>query len=239
MDSIICRNVTKTFLSPPLTVLKSISINIKKGSFVSVMGRSGSGKSTLLYAISGLDDITSGQVILEGEDIHAMGASAQNRFHNLKTGFVFQHHYLLPELTAIENILQPAVKAKQEKKRTEYAVFLMETFGIKHRMKNIPAKMSGGEMQRTAIARALIMDPLILFADEPTGNLDSENSEIVLDIFSRINKEKNTTILMVTHDAEYAKLGDREIVMVDGVISHDIQKKKTTHPHHLHQPQHT
>jgi ABC-type lipoprotein export system ATPase subunit len=97
--------------------------------------------------------------------------------------------------------------------------------------------MSGGEMQRTAIARALIMDPLILFADEPTGNLDSENSEIVLDIFSRINKERNTTILMVTHDAEYAKLGDREIVMVDGVISHDIQRKKNAHSHITHKPQ--
>ncbi len=225
MYAVICKNVTRTFPSPPVTVLHSVSLRIKAGSFVSVTGRSGSGKSTLLYSVSGLDEITSGQVLLLGEDIHAMKPKDQSRFLNRKTGFVFQHHYLLPELTAIENILQPAVKSREEKKRKDYAVYLMETFGIIHRMNNTPSKMSGGEMQRTAIARALIMEPDILFADEPTGNLDSENSEIVMRIFREINLKNRTTIMMVTHDPDFASMADREIVMSDGKISREVQSQ--------------
>ncbi len=227
MSAIIqCRDLVKSFEDPPLTILKSISFDVEKKEFLSITGRSGSGKSTLLYVTSGLDNITSGEVIINGKNIHTLDSREVHRMRNITMGFVFQFHYLLPEITALDNILMPARKTGQEKPRREYALFLMKEFNILHCKDKLPAKMSGGELQRTAIARSLIMEPEILFADEPTGNLDSENGDKIMQIFRNVNRELGTTIIMVTHEADYAKKADRIIHLVDGTIASDRRKKK-------------
>lgn len=227
MSAIIeCRNLVKSFDDPPITILKSISFDVPRGEFLSITGRSGSGKSTLLYTISGLDNITSGEVIIAGKNIHRLESRDVHRMRNIMMGFVFQFHYLLPEITALENILMPARKTDRERERRKYALFLMKEFNILHCRDKLPAKMSGGELQRTAIARSLIMEPEILFADEPTGNLDSENGDKIMEIFRKVNKELGTTIIMVTHETDYAHKADRVIHLVDGTIARDRRKKK-------------
>lgn len=227
MSAIIqCRDIVKSFDDPPLTILKSISFEVEKGEFLSITGRSGSGKSTLLYVTSGLDDITSGEVTIGGKNIHKLDSREIHRMRNITMGFVFQFHYLLPEITALENILMPARKTAREKSRRDYALFLMKEFNIFNCKDKLPAKMSGGELQRTAIARSLIMEPEILFADEPTGNLDSENGNKIMEIFRKVNKELGTTVIMVTHETDYAKKADRVIHLVDGSIASDRRKKK-------------
>lgn len=226
MNIIECREIVKSFGEPPLVILKSLNFTVEQGEFVGITGRSGSGKSTLLYVMSGLDDLTSGQVLLSGRNITDFSAGEMHRFRNLNMGFVFQFHYLLPELTALENVLMPARKYKLEQKKYKYAISLMESFEVIHCRDKIPSKMSGGEMQRTAVARALVMQPDILFADEPTGNLDLENGEKVMNIFRRINKELGTTIIMVTHEPDYAAMASRQIHLVDGRIDIDSKKKR-------------
>ncbi len=227
MSAIIrCKDVVKSFEDPPLTILKSISFEVEKGEFLSITGRSGSGKSTLLYVASGLDGITSGEVIISGKNIHTLNSREIHQMRNITMGFVFQFHYLLPEITALENILMPARKTARERARRDYALFLMKEFNILHCKDKLPAKMSGGELQRTAIARSLIMEPEILFADEPTGNLDSENGDKIMQIFRKVNRELSTTIIMVTHEADYAKKADRVIHLVDGAVASDRRKKK-------------
>ena len=221
MNAIECRSIIKSFGEPPLVILKSLDFSIKKGEFAGITGRSGSGKSTLLYVMSGLDDLTSGEILLSGKDITEFTEVEMHTFRNLNMGFVFQFHYLLPELTALENILMPARKYRQEQKKREYALSLMESFEVIHCRNKVPSKMSGGEMQRTAVARALVMQPDILFADEPTGNLDSENGEKVMNIFHKINREQGTTIIMVTHEPDYAAMASRQIHLVDGTIDYD------------------
>ncbi len=221
MAIIKCENIVKSFGHPPIRILKSLTFDIEKGEFLAVTGRSGSGKSTLLYVISGLDDLTSGQISISGENIHELGNKELHNFRNNRMGFVFQFHYMLPELTALENILMPARKFGHEKEKKEYALHLMEHFKVIECKKKLPSQMSGGEMQRTSLARALIMNPEILFADEPTGNLDSENGGKVMEIFKQINKEMGTTIMMVTHEEDYAKLASRRIHLIDGIISED------------------
>ncbi len=221
MNAIECRSIVKSFGEPPLVILKSLDFSIKKGEFAGITGRSGSGKSTLLYVMSGLDDLTSGEILLSGKDITEFTEVEMHTFRNLNMGFVFQFHYLLPELTALENILMPARKYRQEQKKRDYALSLMESFEVIHCRNKIPSKMSGGEMQRTAVARALVMQPDILFADEPTGNLDSENGEKVMNIFHKINREQGTTIIMVTHEPDYAAMASRQIHLVDGTIDYD------------------
>ena len=221
MNAVECRDVVKSFGEPPLVVLKSLNFSIEKGEFTGITGRSGSGKSTLLYVMSGLDDLSSGSILLAGRDITEFSDREMHVFRNRNMGFVFQFHYLLPELTALENILMPARKFKLEKKKRDYALSLMESFEVIHCRDKIPSKMSGGEMQRTAVARALVMQPDILFADEPTGNLDSENGEKVMEIFRKINRELGTTVIMVTHEADYAAMASRQIRLVDGAIDYD------------------
>ena len=221
MNAIECRSIVKSFGEPPLVILKSLDFSIKKGEFAGITGRSGSGKSTLLYVMSGLDDLTSGEILLSGKDITEFTEVEMHTFRNLNMGFVFQFHYLLPELTALENILMPARKYRQEQKKRDYALSLMESFEVIHCRNKIPSKMSGCEMQRTAVARALVMQPDILFADEPTGNLDSENGEKVMNIFHKINREQGTTIIMVTHEPDYAAMASRQIHLVDGTIDYD------------------
>jgi lipoprotein-releasing system ATP-binding protein len=214
-----CHNIVKEFGYPPQRILKDISFNINSGEFVSISGRSGSGKSTLLYIISSLDFASTGKVILDGKNVSTMSVDEIHEFRNLHIGFIFQFHYLLSELTALENILLPPRNIGQEKEYLDSAHRLLKRMNIEHIMNKYPAQMSGGEQQRVAIARALIMNPKYIFADEPTGNLDSHNGKIVMDVLKEINKEKGTTICLVTHDEQYAAMAEREIYLVDGVVS--------------------
>lgn len=216
-----CISLCRSFGNPPIEILKSISFKIPKGQFVSVTGRSGSGKSTLLYALSGLDRITSGQVLFSGENIHEMPEKKLNQFRNFKMGFVFQFHYLLPEISVLENVLMPARKTNLHKAKEKDALKILEEFSLSHCINKTPGQISGGESQRVSIARALIMQPEYIFADEPTGNLDSANGEKVLELFQKVNREYKTTIVMVTHDAGYAKLAQRTICVSDGYLESD------------------
>lgn len=212
-------DIKKSFGEPPTEVLKGISLTIAQGELVSFVGRSGCGKSTLLYIMSTLDGPTSGSVLIDGENVTTLTSVALHNFRNLHMGFVFQFHHLLPELTAIENVLMPAMKAKRTDERRTYAISLMEEFGLKDRLNHLPSQLSGGEQQRVAIARALVMEPRYLFADEPTGNLDSVNGNAVMNLFKRVNQEKNMSVIYVTHDAEFSKMASRRIEMSDGLVT--------------------
>jgi len=215
---IILKNVNKAFGTPSNLILKNISFELKDGEFVSLTGKSGSGKSTLLYLISTLDNPTSGLVELQGKDIAQMDSRTLHRFRNENMGFIFQYHYLLPEFTALENILMPTIKLGLADKKRSFAMELLERFDLKDRMQNLPSQLSGGETQRVAIARALIMNPQYIFADEPTGSLDSINAKIVMDILAEINKKSGCTIIYVTHDSDFAALAQKQILLVDGEI---------------------
>lgn len=209
-------NITKSFGTPPTNVLKGISLNIEDGEFVSLIGRSGSGKSTLLYILSSLDQPSSGQVTVDGHILNNMDEHSIHAFRNKTIGFVFQFHYLLPELTALENILMPAMKSGIHKEKEAYAMALLKEFGLADKYSRFPSQLSGGETQRISIARALVMEPKYIFADEPTGNLDTANGELVLNALERINKERQATIVMVTHDQGFAARAKRQIHLVDG-----------------------
>lgn len=213
------KNVTKIFPNSTIEVLKNIDFKINDGEFVSLVGRSGSGKSTLLYIISTLDQPTKGNVYYDGVDVTTMAKEDIYQLRNKNIGFVFQFHYLLPELSALENILLPARKAKEYDQRKKLALQLLEEVGLKGKEQRYPSELSGGEQQRLAIARSLIMEPAYLFADEPTGNLDSINGNIIIDLFRKINQEKGTTIIYVTHDREFAALARRQISLTDGTLN--------------------
>ncbi|BDA80943.1 lipoprotein-releasing system ATP-binding protein LolD (plasmid) [Leptospira kobayashii] len=217
-DGIIAENIIKSFGTPPQQILKNISIEIELGEFVALVGKSGSGKSTLLYILSGLDNPTYGKNFLGGYDLTSIDDASIHRLRNQAIGFVFQFHYLLPELSALENITMPARKRNLHKQAEEYALHLMEEFSLSHCKDKFPSQMSGGEQQRVAIARALIQKPKFLFADEPTGNLDTSNGDKVIDIFRKINKEEGTTIMFVTHDMDYAKAAKKRVHLQDGEI---------------------
>lgn len=217
--SLVLKNVTKSFGNPPVDVIRNLSFEIQKGEFVSLTGKSGSGKSTLLYLMSSLDFPSSGIIEINGLNISAMKEKELHRFRNRHMGFIFQFHYLLPEFTALENVLMPARKAGEHWKRRKYAEELFEKFDLKDKMNELPGRLSGGQQQRVAIARSLIMDPDYIFADEPTGALDSLNGKIVMEIFKKVNQEKKTTIILVTHDNEFANSAQRQIRLVDGEIA--------------------
>ena len=206
---------------PPTRVLTDINLKINDKEFVSLTGRSGAGKSTLLYVLSSLDDPTEGKVSIDEHDIAHMTSKELHQFRNTKLGFVFQFHYLLAELTVIENVLVPSFKLHQEKSRRERAEDLIGKFGLKEKMNRYPRQLSGGEMQRVAIARALIMQPQYLFADEPTGALDTTSAESVMDILRECNEKEGTTVILVTHDPDYAKMTKRQIRLADGRIIDD------------------
>jgi len=216
--AIVARNVGKEIGSPPTRVLTDISLTIEEGEFVALTGRSGSGKSTLLYLLSSLDSPTDGQVEIRGQDLQQMSEEALHLFRNQHMGFVFQFHYLIAELTAIENVLMPTVKQNQKEKRRPYAEALLVKFGLQDKMQRLPRQLSGGEQQRVAIARALIMEPQSIFADEPTGSLDTANGDTVMKILREINRDKKTTIVLVTHEPDFAKQAGRQIVLKDGRI---------------------
>jgi len=219
--SIVMNDIRKSFGQMKTEILKGISEEIKTGEMVSITGRSGSGKSTLLYIISTLDKPTTGAVTIDGVDIASLNSKELHRFRNEKMGFVFQFHHLLPELTALENVLMPAIKHGLTAEFKQRASDLLKEFGLGHRLNNRPSELSGGEQQRVAIARSLIMRPRYLFADEPTGNLDSINGQAVMNFFKRINETENTTVIYVTHDIEFSKMSHRQVVLVDGRIGSD------------------
>lgn len=215
------QQVSKSFGVPPTKVLKEISLDVHRGEFVSLVGRSGSGKSTLMYIVSSLDRPSEGSVLLNGKDVAKMKQEELHDFRNQKIGFVFQFHYLLPELTALENVLMPARKFGLQESRRSYALELLKEFSLAGKEERYPSQLSGGEQQRVAIARALVMEPEFLFADEPTGNLDSENGNTVIKLLQRINREKQTTIVMVTHDPEFARQASRVVQLADGKVIAD------------------
>lgn len=228
MISLSVKNICKDLGSPPQKILSGISFDIERGQFVALKGRSGSGKSTLLYILSTLDDPTSGRLCLDGADVDKMDAEELHRFRNEKIGFVFQYHYLLPELSALENVLMPARKRRVEKAKEAYARELLDMFDLAGKHNSRPGQLSGGQNQRVAIARALIMQPSFLFADEPTGSLDSINSERVFNSLERVNRNFGTTIVMVTHDDEFSKKAQRIIELKDGCVVDDSEIERQT-----------
>lgn len=200
-------------------VLKGVDIEVQKGEIVSIVGPSGSGKSTLLHILGTLDKTDLGEVAINGTSIGLLGSKKLAAFRNKHIGFVFQFHHLLPEFTALENVCIPGWLAGRKKKEVENkARELMEILGLSERLDNKPNQMSGGEQQRVAVARALINNPDIVFADEPTGNLDSANAKELHELFFDLRKKFNQTFLIVTHNEELAKLSDRILYMKDGRI---------------------
>jgi len=199
-------------------ILKGIDLEIYEGEFVSIVGASGSGKSSLLYILGLLDKPTEGEVFFEGEKIDYSNDKRLSYLRNSKLGFVFQFHYLVQELSLLDNVILPAIKKGVPiKEARERAMALLERLGLKGKENRKPYEISGGEMQRTAIARALINQPKVLLADEPTGNLDSTNTQRVMDIFKEINKSQ-TTIVMVTHEIDLARQTKRIVELRDGSV---------------------
>ncbi|HCL84882.1 MAG TPA: ATP-binding protein [Chitinophagaceae bacterium] len=215
------RHISKKFYDPSeFTVLSDISFSINKGEFVSVVGKSGCGKSTLLYILSTMDTDYEGELVIDQESMADKKEKELAKIRNDKIGFVFQFHYLLNEFTVLRNIMLPALKQDRfsEKEIEEKARQKLEMLDMGKLANKKPNKLSGGEKQRVAIARALINEPHIIMGDEPTGNLDKKNSEIVFDIFQRLSTEFNKTLLIVTHDNSFASRTNRLIEMEDGRI---------------------
>lgn len=215
------KNIDKFFgKTKSFHVLTDISMGIKKGEFTSVMGKSGSGKSTLLYILSTMDTDYTGELYLENELVTGKSQRELSHIRNQKIGFIFQFHYLLPEFTVLENVMLPAKKLglKPTTEIKEEAMELLEKLNIKHLAPQKASKISGGEKQRVAVARALINEPLLLIGDEPTGNLDSSNSENLFHILKTLKEERGLSLLMVTHDEDLAKRTDRIIYLEDGRI---------------------
>lgn len=204
-------------------VLRGLSFQIKKGEFISIIGPSGSGKSTLLNILGALDSPTNGKVMIKGEEIGSLSDSKQANFRNRNMGFVFQFHHLLPEFTALENVLIPSwimnnKQSKEGESNLQRARQLLSLVGLSVFEDKIITKLSGGQKQRVAIARSLMNKPGIVYADEPTGNLDSETTDKIYELLRDINKELNTTFILVTHDRYLAARADRTIEIVDGKI---------------------
>lgn len=209
--------INKSFGS--LQVLKNVDLTISKGEIVSIVGPSGAGKTTLLQIMGTLDKPDSGKVIFEGNDVTKYNDKKLSDFRNKNIGFVFQFHQLLPEFTALENTMIPALIAKKSKdEATQAANDILELMGLTNRRFHKPAELSGGEQQRVAVARALINNPMIVFADEPSGSLDTENKDELHALFFKLRTELNQTFVIVTHDTQLAALTDRTISMEDGII---------------------
>jgi lipoprotein-releasing system ATP-binding protein len=209
-------------------VLKGIDLEIKQGEIVAVVGASGAGKTTLLQILGTLDRSDKGTVTYDGTDISSFNEKELSAFRNSNIGFVFQFHHLLPEFTAIENVCIPAYIAKKSKREaSKRAKELLEMLGLAHRIDHKPSELSGGEKQRVAIARALINDPLVILADEPSGNLDSKTRQELHELFFTLRDQFKQTFIIVTHDKELAEMSDRQIVISDGVIDQLTQNEFT------------
>ncbi|HWL53650.1 MAG TPA: ABC transporter ATP-binding protein [Chthoniobacteraceae bacterium] len=199
-----------------IDVLRGVSVSVLEGESVFLVGSSGAGKTTLLYTLAGLERPDAGEVFFEGRSLYAQGATAQARVRNERMGFIFQGYFLLPELTALENVMVPTmIRRSADRQR---ASDILERVGLADRRHHLPKELSGGEQQRVAIARALINGPSVIFADEPTGNLDSRTGGTIIDLLLALVRENQKTLLVVTHDARLAERGDRKIEMMDGCL---------------------
>jgi lipoprotein-releasing system ATP-binding protein len=219
------QNVSKSFEHEgrSLEVLQGIDLDIARGEMVTIVGPSGAGKSTLLHLVGTLDLPTEGRIFYEGRDVTRLGSSDLAEFRNQSIGFVFQFHHLLPEFTALENVLMPGL-IQGRRRLEERARQLLDEVGLSARLTHRPGELSGGEQQRVALARALLMEPKLVLADEPTGNLDSQTSESVQSLFLDLNRRHGTTFLIVTHSRDFAAMMPRRVSMRDGRIVSDERR---------------
>lgn len=208
-------NIQKSY--GELSILKGVNLEVKQNEIVSIVGTSGAGKTTLLQILGTLDQPSSGKLIIDGEDPFSLTESKLSTFRNTSLGFIFQFHQLLPEFTACENIMLPAlIKGLNKKDAEEQAISLLEKVGLQDRIKHKPSELSGGEQQRTAVCRALMNKPKIIFGDEPSGNLDTQSSKELHELFFKLREEYNQTFVIVTHNKELSEMADRSLTMVDG-----------------------
>jgi len=215
--SIILKNIHKSF--GQLQVLKGIDLTIQKNEIISILGASGAGKTTLLHIMGTLDKPDQGQVLYNDTDVFTLGERKLNTFRNKHIGFVFQFHHLLPEFTALENVCIPAYIGGMSKAETAAkAEKLLHTLGLQDRMTHKPSALSGGEQQRVAVARALMNDPDVILADEPSGNLDTDHARELHELFLKLRNEMNQTFVIITHNPDLAQLSDRQIHMRDGIL---------------------
>ena len=223
-----CRGIAKGFrmADSRIQVLRGVDLSLRAGEFLAIEGRSGSGKSTLLHILGALDQCDAGQVFYDGKDIARLGAAERGRLRNTQFGFVFQFYHLLPELNVLENALLgpmiqyswPAFWGKKRQLR-DRATDMLKQLGMDHRLRHRPSQLSGGERQRVAIARALVNSPRILLADEPTGNLDVETGQQIMQVLEELHRSQNLTVIMVTHDRTLARRADRVLILRDGVLA--------------------
>ncbi|MCO7225847.1 lipoprotein-releasing ABC transporter ATP-binding protein LolD [Pleionea sp. CnH1-48] len=216
------RNVTKTYTDAgkEVVVLQGVDLDVNQGDSISIVGSSGSGKSSLLHVLGGLDVPTDGEVLIHGKNIHEMSAKRQGDWRNKHLGFVYQFHHLLAEFTALENVAMPLlIRGMDAKKANEQAANMIEQVGLRERLEHKPSQLSGGERQRIAIARALVTRPDCILADEPTGNLDSDNAQMVYELMLDLNQKLGTALIVVTHDRDLAAKANRQLELVDGVLN--------------------
>ncbi len=228
MNIIEAKNIVKAYTLGEITntVLKGVDITVKKGEFISIMGKSGAGKSTLMYQLGLLDRPTEGSLMLDGEDVFSLSSRKRTALRLEKLGYVFQNYSLLPELSARENVMLPLLMLGWTKTNAQFqADKMLEQVGLGEREQNLPSQLSGGEQQRVSIARAIVNTPKILFADEPTANLDTDTSEGVMKVFQDLHKG-GQTIVMVTHELEYGQLAERIVHLESGQIERDQKPRK-------------
>jgi predicted ABC-type transport system involved in lysophospholipase L1 biosynthesis ATPase subunit len=218
MPQLVARDLRRSFRMGPrrIEVLRGISMEVRRSEAVFLVGASGAGKTTLLYTLAGLERPEEGTVDFEGQRLYTGSSPAQAQIRNTQMGFVFQSYFLLPELTALENVMLPGMIGGSV--RESAAEESLRAVGLGERLQHLPAELSGGEQQRVAIARALVNDPAIVFADEPTGNLDSKTGDAIINLLLSLARERKKTLLVVTHDPRLAALGDRQLHMVDGLL---------------------
>lgn len=215
------KNVSKIISTPQeeITILNSVNFTVNEGEMLAVLGASGSGKSTFLHMLAGLDNPTSGEILFFGKNIHTLKEQEKNFLRNREMGFVFQFHHLLPEFTTVENVaMQALISGMAKREALEKAMELLEAVGLAERAKHLVTTLSGGEKQRAAIARAVLLSPKVLLADEPTGNLDSKTGEQIMQVLTNLNKEKKMALVMVTHNVEIANQMQRVVELKSGAF---------------------